>query len=98
MLIFLKKSEIVQFSYGFCITVLLMCDYIIDFLVLEAGDMTTLLEQFEASEAVNTSCKVDEQTNMNHQNIKDALPKEVIDRIKVCFVNVIYLYKNFSDS
>lgn len=51
--------------------------------VLEAGDMATLLEQFEASEAVNTSCQeADPETDLSHKNIRDALPKEVIDRIK----------------
>ncbi|XP_063237736.1 uncharacterized protein LOC134539545 isoform X2 [Bacillus rossius redtenbacheri] len=82
--------------------------------VLEAGDLKSLLEQFEASEAVNGSGPPEKQSvldshlfamatqqppapagssplsgssklaapSLSHQNIKDALPKEVIDRIK----------------
>ncbi|XP_069695768.1 serine-rich adhesin for platelets-like isoform X2 [Periplaneta americana] len=86
--------------------------------VLEAGDLTSLLEQFEASEAFNTNSnskpsvldthlyamatqQLSSSTSkihnlpsvastptkggtsiLSHQNIKDSLPKEVIDRIK----------------
>lgn len=89
------------------------------FAVLEAGDVASLLAQFEASEAVNTpggdnpgpECLVAEGTQKQphgavatdshqttttgtpqhkkpslasptHQNIKDALPKEIIEKIK----------------
>lgn len=85
--------------------------------MLEAGDVKSLLEQFEASEnsAVKTLChdKVPTESNQSvyiqsskiqpstkqtfsvlpekstkqstnlHKNIRDSLPKEVIDRIKV---------------
>ncbi|XP_021912997.1 uncharacterized protein LOC110826561 [Zootermopsis nevadensis] len=83
--------------------------------VLEAGDLTSLLEQFEASEAFNSNSNskpsvldthlyamATQQLTpstpkdfhvtptptkgntsiLSHQNIKDSLPKEVIDRIK----------------
>ncbi|KAF7400739.1 hypothetical protein HZH66_005923 [Vespula vulgaris] len=63
--------------------------------VLEAGDVKSLLEQFEASEnsAIKTMCrdKVSTESNQKkstaqssnlHKNIRDSLPKEVIDRIK----------------
>ncbi|XP_067007504.2 serine-rich adhesin for platelets [Anabrus simplex] len=78
--------------------------------VLEAGDLKSLLEQFEASEAFNssttvspgkksildshlhamatkqldtppTACKTMNPT-LSHQNIRDSLPKEIIERIK----------------
>ncbi|MPC31062.1 Peroxisome proliferator-activated receptor gamma coactivator 1-alpha [Portunus trituberculatus] len=84
--------------------------------VLEAGDLASLLAQFEASEAVNTpdsdsprpecaAAGVNKETGVptdslqtpnteisqhkktlqaspTHQNIKDALPKEIIEKIK----------------
>ncbi|KAK2584070.1 hypothetical protein KPH14_006517 [Odynerus spinipes] len=63
--------------------------------VLEAGDVKSLLEQFEASEnsAMKTLCrdKISTESNQKksatrssdlHKNIRDSLPKEVIDRIK----------------
>jgi hypothetical protein len=110
------------------------------FAVLEAGDLVSLLEQFEASEAFNTSSSskpsvLDNHlyamatqqltsstpksyyagatsssssppppppppskgntTILSHQNIKDSLPKEVIDRIKVSYD---YLLEIFSSS
>lgn len=95
--------------------------------VLEAGDLASLLAQFEASEAVNTSGsdnpepesvpaggikkqdpetvttdshqtpatgtpqhKKTSQPSPTHQNIKDALPKEIIEKIKgVSYVQYI---------
>lgn len=79
--------------------------------VLEAGDLKSLLEQFEASEAVNGSDENKKKSildahlyNMVNQQpastplspppansvptnqiIRDSLPKEVIDRIKVSY-------------
>ncbi|XP_017759100.1 PREDICTED: NK-tumor recognition protein [Eufriesea mexicana] len=74
--------------------------------VLEAGDVKSLLEQFEASEntlvstypsaRMNIECELDSPTKSNeaeecmkqsqtsnlHKNIRDALPKEVIENIK----------------
>ncbi|XP_017885090.1 peroxisome proliferator-activated receptor gamma coactivator 1-alpha-like isoform X2 [Ceratina calcarata] len=75
--------------------------------VLEAGDVKSLLEQFEASEdalitscpnnKTNIKCKTKSPIKCNeiqrkqakesqisnlHKNIRDALPKEVIDKIK----------------
>ncbi|XP_033179339.1 NK-tumor recognition protein isoform X5 [Bombus impatiens] len=75
--------------------------------VLEAGDVKSLLEQFEASEStlvstyssagMNTEYNPDSSTKSNeiqqcikqpqisdlHKDIRDALPKEVIEKIKV---------------
>lgn len=75
--------------------------------VLEAGDVKSLLEQFEASEStlvsnyppvrinreyeLDTSIKSNEiqqcikqsQISNLHKNIRDALPKEVVENIKV---------------
>lgn len=85
--------------------------------VLEAGDVKSLLEQFEATEMASNAPKLPEisqmpkiplkkhsaNPNVNnsqttllkkpveaqdskiHQDIRDSLPKEVIDRIKVIF-------------
>jgi hypothetical protein len=92
------------------------------FAVLEAGDLASLLEQFEATEAINTSSNskpsvldnhlyamATQQLTpstpksqhiaatpssaptkgnisiLSHQSIKDSLPREVIDRIKVSY-------------
>lgn len=84
------------------------------FTVLEAGDLASLLAQFEASEAVNTpgsdnpgpdsvvaggtqkqlqgavatesqqtpTTAPQHKASPTHQNIKDALPKEIIEKIK----------------
>ncbi|KOC60266.1 Peroxisome proliferator-activated receptor gamma coactivator-related protein 1 [Habropoda laboriosa] len=75
--------------------------------VLEAGDVKSLLEQFEASEntlistypsaKVNAECELDllvksnevqqcvkqSQVSNLHKNIRDALPQEVIENIKI---------------
>lgn len=93
-----------------------MCNFALFCLeVLEAGDLASLLAQFEASEAVNSDspgpeCTAAEanketgagvptdiqktpsteisqhkkalQASPTHQNIKDALPKEIIEKIK----------------
>ncbi|KAF4528310.1 hypothetical protein B566_EDAN014986, partial [Ephemera danica] len=69
--------------------------------VLEAGDLKSLLEQFEASEAVNSTADNPEEGAsmavqglnlgpsptslalvLSHQKIKEALPQEVIDKIR----------------
>jgi hypothetical protein len=101
----------------------------VSFAVLEAGDLTSLLEQFEASEAFNTNSNskpsvldthlyamATQQLTpstprdfhvtanptaaptkgntsiLSHQNIKDSLPKEVIDRIKVSYGLLLVLH------
>lgn len=80
---------------------------------MEAGDVTSLLEQFEATEAAaappSTSIQVpsdkiltkslvhnsettlkqpvdSNQDSRLHKDIRDSLPKEIIDRIKVIFI------------
>jgi len=100
--------------------------------VLEAGDLTSLLEQFEASEAFNTSTNSKPSvldthlyamatqqlppstlkrhnvvatsplsstkgniSILSHQNIKDSLPKEVIDRIRVSYDLWIFIALKF---
>lgn len=60
--------------------------------VLEANDVTSLLEQFEASEAATTKPSTapkkleGKPSTKYHQDIRNSLPKEVIDRIKVIIV------------
>jgi hypothetical protein len=64
--------------------------------VLEAGDLKSLLEQFEASEAVNNPADMppvapvsslpavsNSLLVLSNQKIRDALPQEVVEKIKV---------------
>jgi hypothetical protein len=64
--------------------------------VLEAGDLKSLLEQFEASEAVNNPADMppvapvsslpavsNSLLVLSNQKIRDSLPQEVVEKIKV---------------